>query len=211
MEIAQAKEAMNIAVEYIYWRIRARLWGLKWLTIMKVRGVEYAARKFDETEIHHGQRLSRTKKATLGTALAMAIMMIAIMSMSTLGALVATQSVSNTGTITIAPSVQLGVYSDSGCTVALSSVSWGTLDPGATMTSTIYLKNQGNVAVTLSMTVDSWTPSSASSYLTLAWNRDGYALAAGASVQAVLSLTVSSSISGITSFSFNISFAATQS
>jgi hypothetical protein len=42
------------------------------------------------------------------------------------------------------------------------------------------------------------------------WNRAGYVLAVGASVQAVLSLTVSSSISGVTSFSFDITITGTQ-
>lgn len=106
--------------------------------------------------------------------------------------------------------MQLGVYSGSGCTTALSSVSWGTLDPGTTATATIYLKNEGNVPVTLSISASNWAPSSASSYFTLTWNRDSYVLAVGASVQAVLSLTVSSSISGITSFSFDITITATQ-
>jgi hypothetical protein len=106
--------------------------------------------------------------------------------------------------------VQLGVYQDSGCTVALPSVSWGTLDPGTTATATIYLKNQGNVPVTLSISAGNWNPASASSYLTLTWNRSGYVLVVGASVQAVLSLAVSSSISGVTTFSFDITITATQ-
>ena len=105
----------------------------------------------------------------------------------------------------------MGVYSDSGCTVALSSVSWGTLrfrrygdiddlreKPG----------QRGSDAKHERRQLD---PSSASSYLTLTWDRDGYSLAAGASVQAVLSLAVSSSISGITTFSFNMNIAGTQS
>ena len=143
----------------------------------------------------------------MGMVLALAVMAIVA---SGMGALVATQTISNTGSITVTPSVQLGVYSDSGCTVAISSVSWGTLNPGTTSTAPIYVKNQGNVAVTLSMSVNSWNPSSASSYLTLTWNRDGYSLAAGASVSAVLSLTVSSSITGITTFSFSITITGTQ-
>jgi len=149
------------------------------------------------------------QKATMGTVLVLAVMALVT---SAVGALVATRTVSNTGNITVVtpPSVQLGVYSNSGCTTALSSVSWGTLDPGATSTATIYLKNEGNVPVTLSISAGNWNPSSASSYLTLTWNRDGYVLAVGASVQAVLSLTVSSSISGITTFSFDITITATQ-
>ena len=149
------------------------------------------------------------QKATMGTVLVLAVMALVT---SAVGSLVATRTVSNTGNITVVtpPSVQLGVYSDSGCTSALSSVSWGTLNAGGTATATIYLKNEGNVPVTLSISASNWNPSSASSYFTLTWNRAGYVLAVGASVQAVLSLTVSSSITGITTFSFDITITATQ-
>jgi hypothetical protein len=149
------------------------------------------------------------RRATMGTVLMLAVMALVV---SALGALVATRTVSNTGNIRVVtpPSVQLGVYSDSGCTTALSSVSWGTLDPGSTATATAYLKNEGNVPVTLSIQAGNWNPASAQSYFTLTWNRNGYVLAVGASVQAVLSLAVSSSISGITSFSFDITITATQ-
>ena len=145
----------------------------------------------------------------MGTVLALAVMALVV---SALGALVATRTVPNTGNIRVVtpPTVQLGVYKDSGCTTALSSVSWGTLDPGATSTVTIYLKNEGNVPFTLSIGAGNWNPSSAPSYFTLTCSRNGYVLAVGASVQTVLSLTVSSSISGITTFSFDITITAIQ-
>ena len=146
----------------------------------------------------------------MGMVLAVAVMGLVI---SALGALVVTRTFSNTGNIKVvtpSPSVQLGVYSDSGCTTALSSVSWGTLDPGSTATATAYLKNEGNVPVTLSIQASNWNPASAQNYFTLTWNRNGYVLAVGASVQAVLSLAVSSSISNVTSFSFDITITATQ-
>jgi hypothetical protein len=146
----------------------------------------------------------------MGMVLAVAVMGLVI---SALGALVVTRTFSNTGNIKVvtpSPSVQLGVYSDSGCTTALSSVSWGTLDPGSTATATAYLKNEGNVPVTLSIQASNWNPASAQNYFTLTWNRNGYVLAVGASVQAVLSLAVSSSISNVTNFSFDITITATQ-
>ena len=149
----------------------------------------------------------------MGTVLALAAMALVV---SGLGALVATRTLSNTGNIRVVtppspnPSLQLGIYQDSGCNVALSSVSWGTLDPGATSTATMYLKNEGNVPVTLSLSAGNWNPASASSYFTLTWNRDGYSLAVGATVQAVLSLNVSSSISGTTTFSFDLTITASQ-
>ena len=163
------------------------------------------------------------RRATAGTVLALAVMGLV---MSALGALVATRTINNTGNIIIntpppspspspppsspPPSIQLGVYSDGGCTAALSSIPWGTLSPGNTATAMLYLRNEGNVAVTLSVQAANWNPASASSYFTFSWNCTGYVLQPTKVVQALLSLTVSSSISGITSFSFDITITATQ-
>jgi hypothetical protein len=152
------------------------------------------------------------RKATIGTVLALAIMGVVI---STLGVLVTTHGVPSRGNIRVVTppppaSVQLGIYQDSACTTVVSAVDWGTLDPGATATQSIYLKNEGNVPATLSIGAGNWTPSSAQNYLMLTWDRGGYTLGVGASVQAVLSLAVSSSITNITSFSFDISITASQ-
>jgi len=126
---------------------------------------------------------------------------------SALGALVSTRTISNTGSIM---AVGIGVYSDSGCTIVLTSISWGALSPGGTATHTIYLKNNGTIPVTLTMATGNWNPASASSYITLAWDRQNYVLPAGSTVQAVLTLNVLSSISGITNFGFDITVTGTQ-
>jgi uncharacterized repeat protein (TIGR01451 family) len=144
------------------------------------------------------------QRATIGTVVAMAVMGLMV---SGLGALVATRTISNSGSVT---AVGVGIYTDSGCTTALSSISWGTLSPGDVKTYTIYVKNEGTVSVTLNMTIGNWNPASASSYITLTWNKEKYALAAGQVVQAVLTLSVSSSVSGVTSFSFDITITGTQ-
>jgi hypothetical protein len=72
------------------------------------------------------------------------------------------------------------------------------------------VENSGTVPVTLTMSAGSWNPANASSYITLSWNRQNYTLPAGSSVQALLTLNVSSSIDGITSFTFNITITGTQ-
>jgi uncharacterized repeat protein (TIGR01451 family) len=144
------------------------------------------------------------QKATIGTVVAMAVMGLMV---SGLGALVATRTISNSGSVT---AVGVGVYSDSGCTTALSAISWGTLNPGDVKTYTVYVKNTGTVSVTLNMTIGNWNPASASSYITLTWNQEKVVLPAGQVVQAVLTLTVSSSASGVTSFSFDITITGTQ-
>lgn len=144
------------------------------------------------------------QKATIGTLMVVAVMSVVL---SAFGALVATQRITNTGNIT---AIGVGVYSDSACTNVLSSIGWGTLNPGTATNYTLYVKNNGNIPVTLTMTTGNWTPASASSNITLAWNRQNYALSSGAVVQAVLTLTVASGISGITDFSFDITITGTQ-
>jgi hypothetical protein len=143
------------------------------------------------------------RKATIGAVLVIAVMGLMV---SALGALVATHTISSSGSIT---AVGVGVYSNSGCTTALTAISWGTLNPGSVTTYTMYVMNTGNVPVTLNMTVSSWNPASASSYITLTWNQTNTVLQASAHVAAELTLSVSSSISGITSFSFNITISGT--
>jgi len=145
------------------------------------------------------------QKLTIGTVLSIAVMG---MVLTGLGALVATRTFSNTGNLR---AVGVGVYWNSGCTSVVSSVDWGALEPGKTKDSTVYVKNEGTVSLVLNIRTDSWNPASASSYVTLSWNRENYVLAAGSVVQAVLTLSVSSSASGVTSFSFNIIISGTES
>lgn len=126
-----------------------------------------------------------------------------------LGLLTASQTIPNTGNV---KAVGVGVYSDSACNQTVLSIPWGTLDPGESSDETVYIRNEGNIAVVLSMTTENWDPSSASSYITLSWNlEEGYVLNPGQSVQTVLTLSVSSSISGVESFTFDIIITGTQS
>jgi uncharacterized repeat protein (TIGR01451 family) len=142
-------------------------------------------------------------------SIAIVLMITAISVMvGTLGALVATRTISNSGSIT---AIGVGVYSNSGCSTVLSTIGWGTLNPGNVANYTMYVKNTGNSPVTLNMTVNSWSLSSAPSYISLTWNQEKSRLTAGQVVPAVLTLSVSSSISNVTSFSFNIIITGTQS
>jgi hypothetical protein len=144
------------------------------------------------------------QKATIGT-IALIVYMGVVM--STLGALTVSRTFTNSGSIT---AIGVGVYSDSGCTTVLSSINWGTINPGASATYTVYVKNSGTIPVTLTMSTGNWNPATASSYITLGWNRQSYVLPAGSSVQALLTLSVSSSVNGITSFTFDITITGTQ-
>lgn len=124
------------------------------------------------------------------------------------GLLMAYQRVPNSGNV---KAVGVGVYWDNACTNNVTSIDWGFLEPGATVNKTVYIKNEGNTPMVLNMTTDNWNPASASENITLSWNREGYVLNTTAPVvQAILTLSVSSNISGVTSFSFDIIITGTE-
>jgi hypothetical protein len=126
---------------------------------------------------------------------------------TTFGVLSSGKTVQSFGAV---KAVNVGVYWDSGCTNATVSVNWGLLSPGASQNVTFYVRNEGNTVVRLSMSSQGWSPANASSYLSLAWNREGTVVSVGSVVTASLMLSVSSSVVGITSFSFNILIVGTE-
>jgi hypothetical protein len=143
----------------------------------------------------------------VSTHVFLAVVVVAIMfSLSTLGLLTMTQTIGSSGSIT---SINVGVYSDSTCSTPINTLTWGIVSPGASATKTVYIKNSGNVPLTLSMHTDSWSPPTAAQSITVSWNKESTQLNPGLSISADLTLTVSQSISGITTFSMNIVISGT--
>jgi hypothetical protein len=131
--------------------------------------------------------------AVLGVGIATAITVSGLLSNS--------RSIQSSGTV---KAVNIGVYWDSGCTNATSTIGWGMLSPGESKNVTVYLRNEGNVALRSNLTVQNWVPTGSSSYIGFVWNRENQTVAVGSVVTAVLTLSVSPSITGITDFSFDI-------
>jgi hypothetical protein len=92
--------------------------------------------------------------------------------------------------------------------LSLTSINWGTISPANSVTRTVYVKNLGTTQVTLSMSGENWTPASANGPITVTWNREGTTLGANEVAIATLTLSVSSNISGITTFSVDIVIAS---
>jgi hypothetical protein len=115
--------------------------------------------------------------------------------------IIATQTISSNGTVT---TVNVGVYLDEECTQNCTSISWGTIYPGNSTSTTIYVKNTGTVPITLTMTTDSWAPTNAGEYLTLSWDQQNTVLEVGDSVSANLTLSTASDTSDLTDFSVDI-------
>jgi hypothetical protein len=134
------------------------------------------------------------------------IVVVMLLSLSTLGLLTISQNISSSGTIT---TVNVGVFSDSQCTQPLSTINWGSVSPGSTVSRTVYIKNTGGLPLTLSMSTSSWNPVTAGDFMAITWNRENAVLNAGDSVSAELVLTVDSDITEVTAFSVNIIISGT--
>jgi hypothetical protein len=102
------------------------------------------------------------------------------------------------------PDIEIDVYGDAACTQVISSVGWGEIEAGSSATRDIWVKNNGDDSVSLSLLTENWNPSGASNYIQLSWDYDGGTIVSGEVRQITLTLSVSSSASGIDGFSFDI-------
>jgi hypothetical protein len=112
-----------------------------------------------------------------------------------------TATLSNVGVFKAAG---IGVYWDSSLKNKVSTIDWGALEPGAQKSVTVYMRNEGNFPITLSMSTSNWNPSAASSYISLTWDYNGQPINSGAYAQITLTLKVSADATGIDGFSFDI-------
>jgi hypothetical protein len=116
-------------------------------------------------------------------------------------------TVANVGTLRTSG---VAVFTDNSFATELTSLNWGTMDPGSQKTLTVYIRNEGNSPITLTQMTSNWSPSTVSSYLSLSWSYSGQKVNAGAYVQVSLTLTVSSNVAKINSFSFDLTIIGTE-
>jgi hypothetical protein len=110
-------------------------------------------------------------------------------------------TISSVGTL---KAIGIGVYWDDDSASRVNEIKWGVLEPSAQKSFTVYIRNEGNLPLTLSVSTSNWNPPTASNYLTLTWSYAGQTINAGATIKVTLTLTVSESITGINNFNFDI-------
>jgi hypothetical protein len=151
--------------------------------------------------------LKNRSKIAFGTLLALILCALATGIFGTvLSVRTNSRIISNAGSV---KGIGVGIYWDSACTNRTSSINWASLDPGSNKTVTLYIRNEGNAVATLSKAEQNWNPSTASNYMTLNWNYAGQTLSVNQVLQVKLTLIVSSTVSGITNFSFDLTVSAT--
>jgi hypothetical protein len=146
------------------------------------------------------------QKLQVGAVLAVAMTVIAVSVLAS-SLLMSSQTIPNTGNVI---AVGVGVYWDSSCTNNVTNIDWGIMEPGSSVKFTVFIKSEGTEAVKLNVTTANWSPPIASSEIFLTWNRENYVLDSGLVVETLLTLSVSSDISGISSFNFDIVITGTE-
>jgi len=136
-----------------------------------------------------------------------AITVLAAIGVAVFALLSATQRIPNT--VNVRP-IGVGVYWDSSCEQEVSFISWGLLKAGETDDVEIYVLNEGNTDIALSMTTDNWDSTRASNYITVEWDRESHVLGSESSIHADLTLSVSPNISQVVDFSFDILITGTE-
>ena len=109
--------------------------------------------------------------------------------------------IASTGTV---KAVNVGVYWNQNCTETVTTIDWGMLEPGESKNVTIYLKNEGNTPINLSLNTSNWNPAEARNYVSLNWTYRGENLQPDQALPATLILAVDQNVTNITTFNFDI-------
>ena len=142
--------------------------------------------------------------AKLGKAIFALVAVVALITSTSTYAFGFLTDVDTVNTSGVIADVTFGVYSDSACTNALTSVDWGVCYPGEGTSEILYVKNLGSVNVILSIQTANWSPSEASSFFTLSSNYSGEAIEQDGIVEVTLTFDVSPDIEGVETFNFDI-------
>lgn len=104
------------------------------------------------------------------------------------------------------PTIEIDVYCDLQCTEIATDIVWGSIEVGGVSINTLYINNVGDYAVTLLLSTQNWDPYGALDHIQLTWDYDGSSIDSGEVQEVTLTLTVSETITGIDSFSFDVVF-----
>lgn len=100
--------------------------------------------------------------------------------------------------------IGVNAFLDSECTNPVTSLEWGILQPGNTISKSFYLLNQGNAPAVLQLYAENWNSYNAEQYLVLSWNYGSQSISPGEAIYVTFTLYVSPNISGVTDFNFDV-------
>jgi len=86
----------------------------------------------------------------------------------------------------------------------ITEIDWGTLEPSETTTRFLFIRNDGNTPVTLTITTQNWTPANASVYIHFSTSYTGATIEPSTLHAVNFTLHIDAAIHDITTFSFDI-------
>jgi hypothetical protein len=101
------------------------------------------------------------------------------------------------------------IFWDSKCTNRVSSIDWGSLEPGTDKTVTLFIKNKGKNQVTLSYHVSNWKTNEIANYLNIIWDYNGQRIGFKEVFQVRFTLYASENAATTENFSFDITIVGT--
>ena len=140
--------------------------------------------------------------------LAIALFVLVFSAVVTIGLLNSLIMIPNTG---VFASAGIGVYTTSACTQNLTSIAWGSVRAGQSYTKIGYVKNVGNLNMTLALSTSNWNPAALGSIISVSWNYTGQKLVPGQVLAVTWTLTIPSGVTGYSGFSFDMTVTGTES
>lgn len=113
----------------------------------------------------------------------------------------------------IPPYYDLGIYWYSNCTGEAFSIDWGTLYPGGTESTSLYMRNKGNMDLRLALSTSNWvyhqnetqlSTEQYRNYFSLSWDYNNTTIKPTQILNVTLTLEISPLIQNVTSFAFDI-------
>ncbi|MFX0080046.1 MAG: hypothetical protein ACFE8O_12490, partial [Candidatus Hermodarchaeota archaeon] len=80
----------------------------------------------------------------------------------------------------------IGVYWDSNCSNEVSSIEWGTLEPGSVKNVVVFIRNEVEEPAYYALSTTNWNPPESSQYLSLGWNYSGQQINPNETLQTTL-------------------------
>jgi hypothetical protein len=102
------------------------------------------------------------------------------------------------------PKVEVDVFKDPECTILLENFVWGEIETGGTSTQTVYIKNNGDINLVLTLSSDNYYPINLVDFINLYWDYDGSPIAPGEILEAQITLLIKSDCPVLDTFSFDV-------
>jgi hypothetical protein len=112
--------------------------------------------------------VTTSKAKAAFTAVIIVVLVFALAGTAVFAAVTYSKTLNSTGSITAVGN--LAIFSDSTGQTSVNTINWGNIEPGASITTTLYVKNTGNVPMSFAIATAAYTPSVMSQYLTLTWD-----------------------------------------